>query len=175
MTVQWPVFARAFALAEPVIKADEGFRPAPYICPAGVPSIGYGTTHYPDGTAVTIRDKPITEIEAQLFLEEAGQRFYAELQKPGIITRAPTAHEAGGVLSLAYNIGVGVHDGHTVDLADSTLLRKFNAGDIAGAADQFLAWDKAHVNGQLVTLPGLATRRATERAMFLTADIPVAA
>ncbi|HEX3672669.1 MAG TPA: glycoside hydrolase family protein [Rhizomicrobium sp.] len=72
-------------------------------------------------------------------------------------------HQAAAMLSLAYNIGTGAFQG-------STVLRKFNAGDIAAAADAFLMWDKGTVNGQKTVIPGLLNRRTQERTLFLTAD-----
>ena len=47
-----------------LIKAFEGFKSAPYKCPAGVPTIGYGATFYPGGKKVTMADKSVTEAEA---------------------------------------------------------------------------------------------------------------
>ena len=69
----------------------------------------------------------------------------------------------GALLSFAFNAGAG-------NLGQSTLLRKLNAGDELGAADQFLVWNKARKNGVLVELPGLTRRRKAERAMFLGED-----
>ena len=56
------------------------------------------------------------------------------------------------------------------NLVASTLLRKVNAGDFAGAAEQFLVWDKARVNGVLQPLAGLTRRRRAERALFMGQD-----
>jgi lysozyme len=66
----------------------------------------------------------------------------------------------GALVSFAFNVGTGA-------LGKSTLLRLLNAGDRAGAAQQFLAWDKGRINGVLHPLPGLTRRRRAERAMFL--------
>ena len=51
-----------------IIKSMEGFRSAPYKCPAGIPTIGYGATFYPDGKKVTMADKAITEQEGTTLL-----------------------------------------------------------------------------------------------------------
>lgn len=67
-----------------------------------------------------------------------------------------------------FNIGAG-------NLAALMLLRKVNAGDFAGAAEQLLVWDKARVNGALQPLPGLTRRRRAERALFLGQDWRAAA
>jgi lysozyme len=98
-------------------------------------------------------------------LDAAVARVEAQLRP--LLKREPTAGQYAALISLAYNVGVGAHDGVKGDLADSTLLEDFNAADIQGAAAQFLAWDKAHVNGKLVTLPGLTKRRQAERIVFL--------
>jgi GH24 family phage-related lysozyme (muramidase) len=69
----------------------------------------------------------------------------------------------GALVSFAFNVGTGA-------LGKSTLLRKLNAGDMAGAADQFLVWNKGRVGGVLKVLPGLTRRRKAERALFLGQD-----
>lgn len=76
------------------------------------------------------------------------------------LSRTPTVNQAAALLSLAYNIGAGA-------LSTSLLLAKFNAGDMAGAAEEFPRWDKARIGGVLKPLAGLAARRRRERALFL--------
>lgn len=160
--------AVAFVLARPVIKTAEDFCTKPYLCPAGKPSIGYGSTRYEDGRPVKLGDLAISASRADVMLTYGMMRVDKQLRP--LFTRQPTAHQYAAILSLAYNVGVGCHDGVKGDLADSTLLDKFNAGDIEGAADQFPAWNKAHVKGKVVELDGLTTRRALERTLFLTPD-----
>lgn len=169
MPVTWPAAGSVILLAEPIIKNAEGFSAKPYLCPAGKPTIGWGTTRYPDGRPVTMGDKPVQEIEAEVFLQASCKRVILDLQRPGIITRSPTVNQAAAFLSLAYNIGVGAHDGIKGDLADSTLLERFNAGDLAGAEAHFMDWNKAHVKGVLTTLPGLIRRREKEQKLFRSA------
>ena len=157
----WPGDAAVFPFCMPVIKQFEGFRAKPYKDSAGIPTIGYGTILYPDGKAVTMKDPAVTEPEAEVFL-----RYQMKLKSKTIatyVTRAATLHQAAAMLSLTYNIGTGA-------LKKSTVLRKFNLGDIPGSADAFLMWDKAVVDGQLVVVPGLHKRRVQEREIFLTAD-----
>jgi lysozyme len=74
----------------------------------------------------------------------------------------------GALVSFAFNVGVGA-------LGGSTLLRLLNAGDSTGAAQQFLKWNNARVNGVLKPLPGLTRRRRAERALFLGEDWRAAA
>lgn len=67
-----------------------------------------------------------------------------------------TQDEFDALVDFAFNLGIGA-------LAGSTLLKKLNAGDIEGAADEFLKWD--HAGGKV--LAGLTKRRQGERALFL--------
>ena len=46
-------------IAAELCKQFEGFRAKPYLCPAGIPTIGYGSTYYADGRKVTLQDEPI--------------------------------------------------------------------------------------------------------------------
>lgn len=59
-------------------------------------------------------------------------------------------------LSFTYNVGVGA-------FCKSTLHRKLNAGDVRGACDELLKWNRA--GGRVVK--GLTIRRAKERALCL--------
>ena len=157
----WPGDDAVFPLCMPIIKQFEGFRAAPYKDSAGIPTIGYGTIEYPNGKAVTMKDPPVTEAQAEGFL-----RYQMSLKSKTIaayLQQRATLHQAAAMLSLTYNIGTGA-------FKTSTVLRKFNAGDIPGSADAFLMWDKAVVDGQLVVVPGLHARRVQERTVFLTAD-----
>lgn len=69
----------------------------------------------------------------------------------------------GAMVALAFNVGTGA-------LGKSTLLRKLNADDVAGVADQFLVWNKGRIGGVLKELPGLTRRRRAERAHLLSED-----
>ncbi len=87
------------------------------------------------------------------------------------ITVPVAQHEFDAFLSILYNIGpgkAGVKDG-VITLksgSPSTLLRKINATDFDGAADEFLKWNKS---GPKIVL-GLVKRRAAEKAMFVDGD-----
>ena len=157
----WPGDTAVFPVSMPVIKKFEGFRAAPYKDSAGIPTIGYGTILYPTGKSVTMTDKPVTDDAATGFLS-----FQMSLKSKAIAPMLQTVaslHQAAAMLSLTYNIG-------TAAFQSSTVLRKFNLGDIQGAADAFLMWDKATVDGQRVVVEGLHNRRVAERTIFLTAD-----
>ena len=157
----WPGDDAVFPLCMPIIKQFEGFRAAPYLDSAGIATIGYGTIQYPGGAKVTLRDAKITQDIATGFLTFEMSKKAAEIAP--FLKRPATLHQAAAMLSLSYNIGSAGFQG-------STVLSKFNAGDIAGAADAFLMWDKARVKGKLAVVPGLLKRRTQERTIFLTAD-----
>ena len=73
-----------------LIKRYEGFRAKPYLCPAGVPTIGYGVTVYPDGTKVTLQDPPITQAKAPAIMPCSG-RIPMAIAKPIAIGMAVMA------------------------------------------------------------------------------------
>jgi len=133
-------------------KDCEGFRARPYLCPAGVPTIGYGSTFYPGGRRVTMQDPPITELAADTMLRATLATFAQQVRD---LVRVPMTQGQFDALDFTYNLGAG-------KLASSTLLIKLNAGDYAGAAREFDKWVMA--GGK--PLPGLVKRRAAERQMF---------
>lgn len=144
------------ALALPVIRAAEGCRLRPYICPAGVPTIGWGSTRYLDGRLVTMKDQPIDRPTADLLLEAEARRALGEVAR---LVKVPlTAGQAAALTSFTYNIGAG-------RLRSSTLLRRLNADDDAGAAEEFPRW--VYGGQPPAKMPGLIKRRAAERALFL--------
>lgn len=137
-----------------IITEFEGFRADPYQCSAGVWTIGYGSTRDPAGQPVSPDTPPLTMEQALAWMQRDLAEFEARVTE---LVKVPiTADQFGALVSLTYNIG-------PVALAQSTLLRKLNAGDSAGAADEFPKWRKA--GGRV--LPGLVRRRAAERELFL--------
>jgi lysozyme len=142
-----------------------------YLCPANVWTIGWGHAIVDDGVqlkgaagkarARALYPGGITRDQAEALLRGDLVPRAAQLSRLLKVDVGDAAF--GALLSLLFNIGAA-------NLAASTLLRKLNAGDAAGAADQFLAWDKARVNGVLQPLAGLTRRRRAERAMFLGED-----
>lgn len=130
-----------------LIKQFEGLKLSAYICPAGVPTIGYGTTK-----GVQMGDT-ITAAEAERLLAEDVAVFAKGVREA---VKVPLEqHEFDALVSFAYNVGLGA-------FRASTLLRLLNAGDKAGAARQFDRWNKA--GGK--PLAGLTRRRAAERKLF---------
>lgn len=149
------------SLAAQKIAAFEGFRSTPYLDSAGVATIGYGSTHYPNGTAVKMSDPPISLAWAMALLNHDLTAVATYLWS--VLTAHPNLNQWSAMLSLAYNMGA-----HAI--ANSTLVRLFENGSIALAANEFLRWDHARVNGVLVEVEGLKNRRIAERALFLSKE-----
>jgi len=168
MSEVWPDFEDVYKLTEPLLIKYEGFKSKPYLCPAGKPTIGYGTRDYPSGKGVTLNDSEISEETARLYLEENLRKTYLRLQRSGILSRIPTKNQTAALLSFIYNVGMGVKNDIKGDFADSTLVDLFNTGDIVGASKQFLYWDKIHnPDGSVSESKGLLARRQDEAQLFL--------
>lgn len=140
--------------ALPVIVRFEGLRLRPYLCPAGVPSVGLGSTRYLDGRPVRLTDQPITREHAYALAVEQLRREYL----PAVLRLCPGIDgfdRLAGVLSWTYNCGADA-------LRASTLRRRINAKDWRGAQVEMRRW----VRGGGKVLPGLVTRRAIEAGML---------
>lgn len=143
------------------ISAREGVKLTAYFDSAGVLTIGVGHTSAAGAPKVAAGMK-ITAAQA----DEILSRDLTAVEKTvnGAVKMPLNQNEFDALVSLVFNIGGGAFKG-------STLLRKLNAGDKAGAADQFTAWNKATVKGKKVALPGLTVRREAERRQFLRPDV----
>ena len=135
-----------------LLQASEGCRLTCYADPAGVPTIGWGSTLGLLQSDVGI--KTITQDDADRLLIEVDLPRY-ETGVAAIVKVPLTDGQADALIDFAYNLGVGA-------LAGSTLLRKWNAGDHVGASAEFPKW----VHAGNTVLPGLVTRRARERRLF---------
>ncbi len=132
-----------------LIESFEALRLAAYLDQRGIPTIGYGHT-----AGVKIGDT-CTQDQADAWLAEDAQAAANGVEKS--LQVFCTQNQFDALVSFTFNVGVGAE-------AHSTLAELMNAGDIQGAADQFLVWD--HVNG--VPNAGLLRRRQAERALFLS-------
>ena len=113
-----------------LIKEFEGFRGKAYLCPAGVWTIGYGNTFYPNGRKVKQGDV-ISEKEAEKLLRITVESFADQVNQ--FIKVPVNGNQFSAMVSLAYNIGVGA-------FAKSTLLKLVNEKRFREASNQFLAW-----------------------------------
>lgn len=140
------------ASGKSLIKEFEGFRAVAYLCPAGVATIGYGTTRI-RGKAVKLSMKITTE-EADLFLEEDLKSFEDAVNQN--VTVELTQNQFDALVCFVYNVGAA-------NFKKSTLLKKINANKLIEASEEFLKWNKA--GGK--TLAGLTRRREAEKKLFL--------
>jgi lysozyme len=138
-----------------LIKEFEGCKLSAYQCPAGVWTIGIGSTHYGDGTPVTKNRTLPNEGAALALLAATIGQYEKAVNATGVEL---TQNEYDALVCLCYNIGAG-------NFFKSTLVKMLKAGDDkAEIAKQFLRWDKA--GGK--PLAGLTRRRNAEAELFLT-------
>jgi lysozyme len=130
-------------------KGFEGLRLTAYRDSAGVLTIGYGHT----GPDVT-EGMTIDEAEAEALLLADVQGAVNCVNRA--VTATITQNQFDALVDFCFNVGCGA-------LLNSTLLRKVNAADFAGAAAQFALW--VHAGGEV--LAGLVRRRKAEAEMFL--------
>lgn len=146
-----------------LIKSFEGLRLTAYQDSGGIWTIGYGHT------GGVKRGQRITKDEAESFLREDLDE--AEATVEDVVTVDLSDNQFAALVSFAYNVGPGKKgekDGFVTLKSGRppTLLRKLNAGDYDGAADEFLKWN--HQGGRVLT--GLTRRRKAERSLFLMPD-----
>lgn len=140
-----------------LIRKWEEIRLEAYLDVAGVPTIGYGHTE-----GVKMGDTCTPE-QAEEWLSEEAEWF--EKGVLGSCKVPPNSNQLTALVSFTYNLGLG-------NLRQSTLLRKHNARNFIGAANEFLKWDKARhpQTKQLRSVPGLLARRKAERQIYLTPE-----
>ena len=137
-----------------LIKKFEGFCAQPYMCPASVPTIGYGATFYEDGKKVQMDDPSITEQRATQLLQNVLKTFEKHVDS---YTRDDiTQYQFDALVCFSYNVGVGA-------LKSSTLLKLTNTNPSNPLIkNEFLKWNKAA--GKV--LKGLTTRRQAEAELY---------
>lgn len=135
-----------------LVKEFEGLYLKAYKDAVGVWTIGWGHTglQHKDGTVSGGR--MITKEKAEELLRYDMEQF--ERRVDSFVKVPLNDDEFAALVSFDFNTGA---------LDRSTLLKKLNAGDRAGAADEFLKWNKA--GGRV--LRGLTRRRQSERNLFL--------
>lgn len=148
----------------PPLISPDGFATRLYFCSAGKPTIGWG--HVVDCPNDPLRATVIDFMTAERLLAQDNLRFETSIKQ---LVKVPLRqNEFDALVCLIFNIGIGKADGVPGDFADSTLLRKLNAGDKRGAADEFLKWNKYRDPKRgLCIASGLTARRKEERALFL--------
>ena len=147
----------AIDIACNLAKQFEGFSARPYTCPAGVPTIGYGSTRYLDGKSVTLQDNPITKEQAEELLVSVMKKCLNES-----LVICPNLAEHGdarkaAIADFVYNLGAS-------RLASSTLKKKILAEQWGDVPAELRKW----VHAGAVVLPGLKARREAEIMLIIS-------
>jgi lysozyme len=137
-----------------LIKHFEGCRLTAYQDVAGIWTIGYGhTAGVSEGLVFTQAQADQALLDDLTDAEAAVDSAVQDV--------ATTDNQFAAMVSLCYNIGAG-------NFADSTVLREHRAGRTQQAANAFLLWNKATIDGVLQVVTGLTDRREAERTLYLT-------
>lgn len=153
---------RTSAAGRKAIAQREGNKLTAYLDSVGVWTIGVGHTTVAGPPAVS-KGLKITAGESDDILTRDLAGVEADINR---MVKAPLSQsQFDALVSLVFNIGGGA-------FGKSTLLKKLNARDYGGAAEQFLVWNKGTISGKRVAIQGLTTRRKAERVQFLAEDAP---
>jgi lysozyme len=144
----------AVQVAAALARRFEGLYLTPYLCPAGVPTIGYGATYYHDGRSVQLTDAPITREQADALLQWMVSTVYL----PAVVKLCPavnTPERLAALVDFTFNLGTG-------RLKSSTLRRRVIAGDWDSVPAELRKW----VRGGGKVLRGLVIRREAEISLI---------
>jgi lysozyme len=147
--MDWPIHGDGVEL----IQACEGFYPRPYVCPAGVWTVGWGATRGLDGQRVTRETPEIDRREGEELLARDLHRFSAAVDRLVKVVVGPRQRAA--LTSFAFNLGSG-------HLRNSTLLVRVNGDQWEDVPNQFMKW----IYGGGRPLPGLVRRRRLEADLW---------
>ncbi|MBS1605900.1 MAG: lysozyme [Bacteroidetes bacterium] len=143
-----------------LIKSQEGCVLHPYLDQASVPTIGYGTTRYPGGAHVTMKDGTITQQQAENYLRNDLSDTVAAVN--AMVPQQLGQNQVDALVYYGYNVGTG-------DFYGSRLMGLVRANPADPAiSDAFQLWDKLHVDGKLVASDGLLKRRKAEAALYFS-------
>lgn len=142
-----------------LVMEQESFRAKAYQ-DGGRKAIGYGRNEGFRGFVIT-PGMVVTKEQAYVWLR-SDLYYLASKILLMLGTTQATDNQLGALSSFSYNLGLQ-------PLSASTLLRKFLEGDVQGAADEFLKWNKAkNAEGVRVVRDGLTKRRVLERKLFIS-------
>lgn len=146
------MYEQAVSIAAALARRFEGLYLRPYLCPAGIPTIGYGATYYEDRTPVTLADPPITRERAEALLLWHVETVYL----PAVLKLCPaivleTPGRIAALIDWTFNLGGG-------NLRASTLRKRVNAGAWDLVPAEVRKWNKG--GGRV--LRGLTARREAE-------------
>jgi len=146
---------RAVEVAAALARRFEGCRLRPYLCPAGIPTIGYGATYYEDGTRVTLFDLGIDKERAdKLLLWMIRTKYLPAVRR--LCPSIDSPDRLAAIIDFCFNLGAG-------NLRASTLRRRINAGRWDEVPVELRKW----VKGGGRVLAGLVKRRDAEASLVI--------
>lgn len=132
----------------------EGLRLHPYKCSAGIPTIGYGSTYYEDGSRVTMEDTHISKERAIELFQNVINHY--EIHVDSFTRDDINQNMFNALVSFTFNVGIYA-------LKNSTLLKKINKNPLEKSIkNEFMKWNKS--NGKIN--PGLTRRREIEAKLY---------
>lgn len=145
---------KSLKLAAKIIKKWEGFEPMPYLCPGGVPTIGFGSTRYENGDEVALDDCDIDRKRGEEILLNHIKEVADQVRS--VLKHDLTENQEAALISFTYNLGIG-------NLKRSTLLLLINSGPMnQNIPREIKRWNKA--GGKV--LAGLTARREEEADLW---------
>lgn len=138
-----------------LIKKYEGWNPAPYLDPIGIPTIGYGFTYYiPSRKKVSMSDRPLSLQEGEKMLIEVLIGYESDVKR--LVKKRLTQNQFDALVSFTYNLGA-------TNLSKSTLLKKVNKDPFdVSIRNEFEKWKYA--GGKVFS--GLERRRKEEADLY---------
>ena len=141
-----------------LVREYEGFKPDPYLDGEGIPTIGYGTTEYPDGSGVSLNDSPVTMETAEEMMQNKLTKFTTQMEtNPDFSALSPSQKAA--LSSFAYNTGPGTV---TNPKGYETLQSAIKSGDSKQIGDAM----SLYINKGSSSETGLRRRRAAENVLL---------
>ena len=120
--------------ASKLIEEFEGFRATPYKCPAGVWTIGFGSTYYPDGALVWPTDRPVSREKASEYLKHHIDHAVVPVLEQTIPTWGlMNGNQKAAIVSFAYNLGSHFYGGENFNTITKALSTKGNWGQVPNA------------------------------------------
>lgn len=155
-----------------IIKHFENLYLKPYLCPAGVPTIGWGTIRYPNGRRVRMSDPAITREQADAYLKHDVTAFENDVMS--LLKVVVNQSQFDALVSFAYNVGSDIDQDLLAEgLGDSSLLKYINGGGLRNdfgwkrvMTQKFSQWVWANTKSGRKKLSGLVRRRSCEAYLF---------
>jgi GH24 family phage-related lysozyme (muramidase) len=147
-----PLPRRINAAGLSLVQHFEDISLAAYLDPAGIPTIGWGHTPAEMGQTITFA------MANMILLGDLAQAEATVVAATVLSTT--TDNQFSAMVSLCFNIGRAA-------FLSSTVLRMHRSGTFPNAAEAFLMWNRAHIDGRLKILAGLTKRRELERSLYL--------